>query len=111
MKWSNKEIEILKLYYEREPTWINIKSKLSNRSSRAIKAKAKALGLSREQFSTENYGYAYCIVHGRIYGEIIWIESKSGKSKRPRCPVVGCNRQVRLIRANRLSIREKNRRE
>lgn len=99
------------MHYEKEVSWTLLRLKFPNRTIRAIKAKASSLGLSREHLSSQNYAHAYCPIHGRIgYTDIQWTKSKSGKNVRPRCPYRGCNRQVRLISMNKLSIREKNRR-
>lgn len=106
MKWTEKEVRLLKLHYETNISWTRLKGYFPNRNINSIKRKAKREGLNREHLAIGKYLYAYCIVHGRIMvNEVKWKESKTKKNIRGRCPY--CNRQLRNLTSNKLSLKEK----
>lgn len=107
-KWTKKELRLLKQYYETNISWARLKNYFPRHTKEAIQRKATREGLSREHLSTSNYKYMYCIVHGRmLIEEVNWVESKTKKNVRARCPIKGCNKQLRNLTVNKLSLREK----
>lgn len=106
MKWSIKEIQLLRLNYENK-TWKEVKKLFPNRSKGSIDAKAREIGLNRARYTIKGgqyFTYAYCIIHGKIYKEEIkW---KRGKAY---CPRNGCNRMLRML-PKKSKLREKYRR-
>jgi len=106
MKWTEKEVRLLKLHYETNISWTRLKGYFPNRTINAIKRKAKKEGLSRKHLSTSNYKYMYCVVHGRmLIEEAKVVESKTKRNIRVRCPY--CNRQLRNLTVDKLSLKEK----
>jgi len=108
MQWTEREVQLLRQYYETNISWSRLKSYFPNRTIDSIKRKAKREGLSREHLSTSNYQYMYCIIHGRILIEDVKVvESKTKKNIRVRCPIRGCNKQLRNLTVDKLSLKEK----
>lgn len=108
MRWTEKEKQLLELHYETNISWDRLKDYFPLRDKNSIHRKAERLGLSRKHLSISKHKYMYCIVHGRmLIEEVNWIESKTKKNIRARCPIKGCNRQLRDLTANKLSLKEK----
>ena len=106
MKWTSKEILLLKLKYGSN-TWSQLLKLFPNRSKKSISNKAKEIGLNRRKFTIKGgqyFTYAYCIVHGKIYKEEIKL--KKGKAY---CPRIGCNRLLRTL-PKKSKLKEKYRR-
>jgi len=106
MKWSIRELQLLKLNYENK-TWKQLKKLFPNRSKRSIDAKAREIGLNRGKYTVKGgqyFNYCYCIVHGKIYKEEVKL-----KNNKPYCPRAGCNRLLRML-PKKSKLREKYRR-
>jgi len=108
MKWTIKELQLLRLNYENK-TWKQLKKLFPNRSKRSIDAKAREIGLNRSRYTIkggEYHVYFRCIVHGKIYRQEV-IKWKGSKAY---CPRGGCNRELRRL-PKKSKLREKYRRK